>query len=293
LKNLQIKQMINQKVMKRFLFAVVLISVATGLWAQENYKYVIIPTMIPEVGKGINPYGISSAIQKNLTLKSIPCMFETSERPDDYCDALIINVEKVNSLLRNKLVIRFNDCTNREVWSTEGVGMSKDFREGYAEAIEDALKNFNELPAMQYAHMSSTARTTGIPAAKPVEQAVQAPVEAKAAPAATVETPMKPETNEAPYTPQNMYFSEKYLVDYVVQEGGGGSLVVLNGQDLGYKKLQKIADIKTSDIAGVYMVQWVQPDGTVWSGVAREAGSELKISVSSGDQKEVINLQKQ
>lgn len=271
--------------MKRFLLMVVLMTVVSGLWAQGTYKYVIIPTTIPELGKGINPYGVSSAIQKNLTLKSIQCMFESPERPDDYCEALIVSVEKVNSLLRNKLVLHFKDCTSREVWSAEGTGMSKDFRVGYAEAIEDALKDFNELPAMQYAHTPAST-----PVAKPVEKPQPVVVKEAVMPVAKEEVALG---EEAAYQPKNLYFNEKYLVDYITLDGGGGSLLILNGQSLGYEKLQKVADIKASDIVGVYSVQWTKPDGTVWNGVAQETDSELKISVSSGDQKEVINLQKQ
>ncbi len=274
--------------MKRILLMAVLVTLVSGLWAQGNYKYVIIPTTIPEIGKGINPYGVSAAIQKNLTLKSIPCMFETPERPDDYCDALIVTVEKVNSLLRNKLLLHFKDCTNREVLSAEGTGMSKDFREGYAEAIEEALKDVKELPAIQYARTSQVA-----PVKQVVEKTEPEAVAVKEEPVASAEVAVNVEEKEAPYQPKNMYFNEKYLVDFIVKDGGGGSLLILNGKDLGYEKLQKVADIKASDIPGVYAVQWTQPDGSIWSGVAQQTDFELKISVSSGDQKEVITLRKQ
>ncbi|PTN09734.1 hypothetical protein [Mangrovibacterium marinum] len=270
--------------MKRFLLMVVFAALATGLWAQETYKYVIIPTTIPDIGKGLNPYGVSSAIQQSLAQKSIQCMFETAERPADYCDALIVSVEKVNSLLRNKLLLRFKDCTNREVWAVEGTGMSKDFRQGYAEAVKDALKDLDHLPRMKYTYAAVAAQ-----AATPVPQATEKPVVAVA--------PTKPEVQKtessSAYQPTNIYFNEKYLVDYRTGEGGVGSLIILNGQGLGYEKLQEIAQIKASDIAGIYSVTWTQPDGVVWNGVAQQSGTELKISVSSGDQKEVINLQKQ
>jgi len=246
--------------------------------AQDTYKFVIIPTTAPEIGKGIDPYGVCSTLQKILTDKSIVSLFEGPDRPTNYCDGLNAEVVKENSLLRNKVSVIFRDCMNQVVWSHEGVGMSKDFRAGYAEAIEDALKDFNKLPVVKFTQSQ-------VAAAAPVVSGTK------------VEVPATPNVIEnrtgEEYTPQNIYFNEKYLVDYLAVTSGDRKLIVLNGNSLGYEKMQEIATLTPSDLAGIYTVKFTQPDGAVWSGVANETGAELKISISSGDNRMVITLQKQ
>ncbi|WP_163707521.1 hypothetical protein [Mangrovibacterium lignilyticum] len=266
--------------MKKILLLAALIISVVVVSAQSTYKYVIIPIVVPEIGNGIDPSGVSSSLQKALSKKSIECVFESAERPADYCEALTAVIEKESSLLRNKISIKLRDCMNRVVWENAGVGMSKEFREGYAEAIEDALKDFNELPAIKYAQ-SQVATTV--------------PVAAAVVPATvTPELPVVEATEQvSDYTPQNIYFNEKYLVDYVSTASGDRKLIILNGNSLGYEKMQDIATLVSSDLQGIYTVKFMQPNGDVWTGVANETSSELKISISRGDDRTVITLQKQ
>jgi len=262
--------------MKRiFLLAAFIASVMT-ISAQETYKYVIIPTTAPEIGSGIDPHGVCSSLQKVLTSKSIISMFEGPDRPTNYCDGLNAEISKENSLLRNKVSITLRDCMNRVIWSGVGTGMSKEFRPGYAEAIEDALKDLNELPTVKYEQPQAAAS----PAPVVKTEVVAAPV--------VTETAV---TNE--YSPKNIYYNDKYLVDYVSSPSGERKLIVLNGNSLGYEKMQEIATLTPSDLSGIYTVKFTQPNGDEWSGVASESGSELKISIKDGDEKAVITLQKQ
>ena len=263
--------------MKRISFLLIFIVSALFSQAQTTYKYVIIPTNIPDIGKGINPYQVSSNLQKALNEKSIKSIFETSERPADYCDALIAVLQKESSMLRNKLTIEFRDCMNRVIWSNVGTGQSKEYIDGFAEAIEDALTDFNALPEVRYA-------TSGKSVAPAVVASVQAPVAPPVVESA--------EVNEN-YQPQNVYFNEKYLVDYVRETSGKHKLIILNGNSLGYGKMQEIATLVPSDLPGILTVRFSQPDGEIWNGVANETASELKISISSGDSRTVITLQKQ
>ncbi len=257
--------------MKRTFILCALLVLTVLSFGQDRYKYVIIPTFAADIGQGMNPNQVCSSMQKSLTKRSIPCQFEGAERTVDYCDALRVNFEKGQSLLRNKIVLHFVDCMNRVIFSMEGTGMSKDFPEGYAEAIEDALADFSQLPIKKY----------DVPAA-PVAVAATTPV--VAAPVA--------DATKADYTPTEIWFNEKYLVDYVKDEQGKIKLIILNGREQGYKKLEQIAQLEPSDIAGIYSVQWTQPNGKVWSGVGQGSDSQLTISVSAGENKEVIILQK-
>lgn len=281
--------------MKKISILLTVLFAAVLVQAQSTYKYVIVPINVPGIGKGIDPYGVSSSLQKILNGKSIKSVYETPERPADYCDALIAYMNKENSMLKNKLSIELRDCMNRVIWSNVGTGMSKEYREGYAEAIEDALKDFNALPAVQYA--TAPAVAAPVAPAAPAVAAPAAPVVEKPAEVGTasvIAIAMGPDANgkEQAYEPKNIYFNEKYLVDYV-KDGNDGSFIVLNSDKLGYEKLQVIAKLQATDIPGIYTVEWTKPDRTLWKGVAKETNDELKISISSGGSKEVIDLQKQ
>lgn len=265
--------------MRKSFLLTLFLAVATLVSAQEHYKFVIIPTTFPSIGDGIDPYGTSGAIQQSLNEKGIPCFFESSEHPLDPCDGLRVKLEKGRSLLRNKVEFQLTDCMNRTIWESEGVGMSKEFREGYGEAIADALKDLEELPVYQYEKPQAYARTT---------PKVVAPA------AAVSTTTVAKTTGESPaYTPQNLYFNAEYVVDILNDSEGNKKLLVVNGEKLGYEKLQPIAELTESDLPGIFTVEWTEPNGDKWSGVATESDGTLKISIKSGDEKKTIVLDKQ
>ncbi len=249
--------------------------VLAGLsFGQKPFKYVIIPTQFSEIGKGFNPYSVSSGLQKILNENGIKTVFESDQRPVDYCDALSVALEKTSSMFTNKLLVQLKDCQNNVVWSKEGVGRSKDFTEGYAEALADALGEFKELPANRL-----------------VQNMVAAPVPASA----PVESPevIATEGNEEVYKPRNLYFNDTYFVDLVDEGENQKKLIVINGKLLGYEKLQKIATLTPSDLPGMYTAEWTTPQGDILRGVANLTGNKLSITLSSGDKPVVVTLMKQ
>ncbi len=265
--------------MKKVLMLILFVSFVGLTDAQKPFKYVIIPTQFPDVGKGFNPYSVSSVLQKIFNENGIKSVFEADQRPADYCDALTVALEKTSSMFTNKLLVQMRDCQNNVIWSREGVGRSKDFAEGYAEALTDALKGFKELPFNTMLQgMSST------PAAPAV---AVAPV----APAAVPEVTGTTET-EAAYKPSNLYFNETYFVD-LVNEGNLKKLLIINGKLLGYGKLQQIATLTPADVAGMYTAEWTTPQGEVLRGVANLSGDKLVITLSSENKPVVITLMKQ
>ncbi|WP_372773337.1 hypothetical protein [Mangrovibacterium sp.] len=264
--------------MKRNFFLVLFVLAGLISQAQESYKFILIPTNVPGIGSGIDPYGVSSSMQKILAQKSIVCAFESSERPSDYCDGLTAVITKESSILKVKVSIELRDCMNWVVWENEGVGMSKEFRQGYAEAIEDAFKDLKDLPVKKQMSNQQSA-------------AISAPIVAEKA--MPVEAPVVDEGEADGNQTKIVYYNEKFLIEYATKADGSNALIILNGKSLGYEKMQTIANLIPSDLPGIYTVKWIQPNGDEWSGVASETGSELKISISSGDTREVITLQKQ
>ncbi|MFV0365589.1 MAG: hypothetical protein ACK5JS_03675 [Mangrovibacterium sp.] len=221
--------------------------------AQEKYTQVYIPTSFPGVRDGINPYQISTAIQKEFIDKGIATTFNKSTDSETFCQELQVAVEKVNNLLRTKLNIKLVDCMGNVVWENEGTGMSKDFVAGYAEAVADAMKDLTELPAVQ----GSTVQ----------------PVRTLPAIASRNKT---------------IYYSEKYILELKDNE-----LIVLNSEKLGYASKQVIGKLELSDLEGLYEVNFTMPDGEVWSGMAMLKNDELSLSIAKDGEKQKIVLHKQ
>jgi hypothetical protein len=155
------------------------------------------------------------------------------------------------------------------IWSHEGTGRSKDFAEGYAEAITDAMSSFSELPQNRL-----------------LQNVAVAP--APAAPAVVGTT-----GNEEIYKPQNLYFNETYFVDLVNEGDNLKKLLVINGKLLGYDKLQKIATLTPTDLPGMYTAEWITPRGETLRGVANLDDNKLTITLSSENKPVVITLMKQ
>lgn len=254
-----------------------------SIWvnAQQRYKYVIIPTHFTDFGNDLNPYGICSTLQAELDKHSIKGVFANNEIPDDYCEVLTVNVVKVQNLLRNKLRVEFKDCSNKVVWSNEGAGRSKDYREGFGEAVVEALKDLNQLPlnktkerVMVHWDAEDTVPVIAtIPEIKPESVA--------------------PKTQSAEdYKPVNPYYNSTYLVDVVEVSDNKKELLILNGESLGYKSRQKLAMLSPSGLENVFTISWIKPGGATISGVARLTAGKLEISLKEDGKEEVVVLQK-
>ncbi|WP_159520192.1 hypothetical protein [Sunxiuqinia indica] len=275
--------------MKKYLIFLLFVGICQFSLAQQPYKYVIIPTLFPDFTEGFNPYGLSTSLQKELNAKSIETVFQSDEVPANYCDAVTAGLVKLKSTFRNKLTVELKDCRNRVIWSQEGTGRSKDFREGYGEAIADALKNLNELPINQNPSAAEKGVTT-----KPTEN------EDNPLPAITDKPQQKAEVEIAEvaggqksiYKPENLFYNYSYFVDFVAKGNGKKELVIVNGELLGYQNLQVIATLIPSGLDQVFTVNWINTDGTTVRGVANLTSEELNVSLPNGDEMEVIQLRK-
>lgn len=253
--------------MKRSILLFFLLVICQLSFTQTPYKYVIIPTYFPEIGKGINPYGISGDIQRILNEKSIKSVFELDERPDDFCDALTVALTKSSSMLKSKLIVEFRDCKNKTVWSKEGAGISKDFVSGYNEALVNALSELQALPSNTISNLKAVNTNVNIPVVK--------------------------ETNTEIYKPQNLFFNYTFFVDLMNGENGEKMIKIINGELLGYKNLQDIATLTPSGVDDTsYLVKWTTPKGETIHGVAKLTGNHLNISLSSGESPLIISLLK-
>lgn len=262
------------------LFAILLMGISVN--AQQPYKYVLIPTHFDDFGNDLNPYGLSSVVQAELDKQSIKGVFATNQMPEDYCETLTVNLVKTSSLLRNKVKVELKDCMSKVIWSNEGTGRSKDYREGFGEAVVDALKNLAELPV--------NTTISGLPQKVETAPKVAALAKTEKEPAVTQVQPER-EVDEN-YKPVNPYYNGTYLVDVVDAGNSRKELLILNGEVLGYTKQQRIATLAPSGLEDVFTISWVNPDGESVNGVAKLTAAKLEISLSKDGQEEVIVLQK-
>jgi hypothetical protein len=268
--------------MKRYVIFTGLLVLYLATFAQSPYKLVIIPTHFSDFGEDFNPYGLSSAVQMELNKHSIESTFPSAEMPDNYCDALTVNLVKLSSMLKNKLRLELKDCRDRIVWSKEGTGRSKDFREGYAEAIAEALEGLEQLPVNQNPVSQSVVIASSVPVKPQNNVAVQQ----------TVEKQPVPETGDEIYRPSAPYYNYTYFVDIKDSGSNKKELLIINSEPLGYTNLQKIATLTPTGIEGVYTVEWAEPGGESIRGVANFGPGGLKISLPEGETTKIIALQK-
>ncbi len=271
--------------MKKYLILSGLIILSLFAFSQQRYKCIIIPVQFPEIGKDLNPYGVSTALQKVFNEKTLTHAFHGADMEEDYCDALTVNLVPVKNMFKNKLKVELRDCRNQVIWWREGTGNSKEFRKGYAEAISDALSELDDIPVNPNASPTVAPVAKETPTEKPVVSQ-QAPT----MPATTLSSINQPE--EVVYKPTMLFYNYTYFIDLVDAGNGKKKLIILNGELLGYDNLALIGTLTPSGLGDVFTLEWSNPSGEIVRGVANLTAQELKISLPEAEELKVITLQK-
>lgn len=280
-----------------FLISILLLELSMSSFAQNSYKYIIIPTHFSDIGKGLNPYGVSSSLQDAFNKKNIPTIFKTNNNLDNYENTLTADLEKTSSLLTNKIKVILKDYQGQIIWSNEGVGKSKDFYKGYNQAIKDALSEFKELPEKKhYVRAVSSEKESSLSVKKPDEITTSSPekiTEKTANYSNTSKGIIATETSDEIYKPKNLYYNDTYFIDLLDNSEGGKNLIIVNGKLLGYKNHQKLANMTPAGSDGVFYVKWTTPEGNTLFGTANLKDGTLSITLSSDDKPLIIKLIKQ
>ncbi|APD07701.1 hypothetical protein UJ101_02200 [Flavobacteriaceae bacterium UJ101] len=261
------------------LFSVLLVTFLITSYAQERYQYVIIPNEFDGFNNKENPYGLSSSTHYLLKKRSIKTINEKDLQSfQTPCEGLKVNIKNVSSMFKNKVRFILENCNGTEVYSAEGKGKSKEFREGYTEALQEAMAGLQTLPYIDNG----------------IKKEVQVTQNANPAVVPVIVTPPVQgiiETEEDDYEPTNLYFNNTYMLD-LVEENGKKQLKAINGTLLGYKKLQNIATLSPSGIDDTYLIQWITPNGQTINGMAKFSGKELQISLPSDKGNKLIKVKK-
>lgn len=114
-------------------------------FAQENYKYIIVPKKF-SFFKEENKYNLNVMTKTFFEKEGFEVYFDTDEFPKDLaenrCLALIVNPTENNSMFSTKITIELKDCYNKITYtSEEGTSKQKEFQKGYTEAFREALSS--------------------------------------------------------------------------------------------------------------------------------------------------------
>ena len=277
-----------------FLLTILFIGLSLSSFSQNSYKYVIIPTHFSDIGKGLNPYGVSSSLQNVFNKKDILTIFKTNNNQENYENTLTADLENTSSFFRIKVKVILNDYQNNVIWSHEGTGTSKDYYNGYDEAIKDALSELKKLPENKtYIRTVSSPKKSSFSVKKPDGMMVPSNENFKEKTSDSLKTYtgiIATEDSEKIYNPKNLYFNDTYFIDLLDNPEGGKNLIIVNGKLLGYKNHQKIATLTPAGSDGVFYVKWTTPEGNTLFGTSNIKDGTLTVTLSSGDKPVTIKL---
>lgn len=134
--------------MKNIFALLLLISIsASGQISTKKYKYIIVPVKYGFLNEA-NKYQLN--VLTRVRLKEIGFevfMNEGEKKPQelkqDRCLALNANVKRNKGLFSTSLIFELKDCFGKLVYESEGTSRIKSLKEAYKEALNKALKKFN------------------------------------------------------------------------------------------------------------------------------------------------------
>lgn len=229
-----------------------------SVMAQEKYQTIIVPMVYSSFGDVINPYQISTSLNKVFADKKIPTTLNNNPSDSNYCKQLQVNLLKLNSMFKCKLKVQLKDCLGRVVWEAEGTGVSKEFEAGYYEAIQVALAQLTEMPTIE-----------GAIAEKKEDVSI-----------------IKKEE-------RLIFLGDGYRVRLETISESKKALIILNPEDKSYAGEQQVATLRQQGNGSFYDVSFLMPDESIWMGDAIISSKELVLSLTKdGEQKQIV-LKKQ
>lgn len=117
----------------------------TFSFAQENYKYVILPKKFSFFNEE-NKYNANLLTKSFFENEGFQVFYESDSMPAELaknrCLALFVDAKENNSLFQKKVTVEITDCFNKMLYiSEEGVSKEKEFDKAYAVAFRTALSS--------------------------------------------------------------------------------------------------------------------------------------------------------
>ena len=152
---------------KAAIFILALTSLTAFAQKVSDYKYVTFPAKFETFKED---YGLGELLTKTLRSKNyivIPAdkLQWPSEAKDNPCNVVLADIINDSSFLRNKVLVKFKDCNDKEIQSIKGASNIKEYKEGY----QDALKQTYTLisPAKPVEQIQTVTKTVSTSEEKP------------------------------------------------------------------------------------------------------------------------------
>ncbi|MCA6068827.1 hypothetical protein JI747_016790 [Chryseobacterium sp. RG1] len=104
----------------------------------SDYRYISLPAKFTSFKED---FGLGELLAKTLKNKNyiiVPTdkLQWPSEAKDNPCNVLLADIINDSSFLRNKIVVTFKDCNDKEIQSIKGTSNIKEYKEGYQDALK-------------------------------------------------------------------------------------------------------------------------------------------------------------
>lgn len=133
------------KMKKTAIFILTLSSLAAFAQKVSDYKYVSFPAKLETFKED---YGLRELLTKTLQSKNyivVPSdkLQWPSEAKENPCNVLMANIIDDSGFLRNKVLVNFKDCNDKEILSIKGASNIKEYKEGYQEALKQTYSSIS------------------------------------------------------------------------------------------------------------------------------------------------------
>lgn len=124
-------------------FTLMLAGIAVFGQKVSDYKYISVPEKLKDKAFDKEPYGLEALLAKGLVTKNYIVVNSLKNLPeevkDNPCAVGYANVLDNSSFLKNRVLIEVKDCNEKVVFSSKGSSGIKDFKEGFQDALKQAI----------------------------------------------------------------------------------------------------------------------------------------------------------
>lgn len=129
------------KMKKISMFVLAVCSTIAFAQKVSDYKYVMIPEKFQTFK---NSYGLEASLAKALQGKKYEILPEAMDKwptvaRNNSCNVVTAEVVNDKNLFTNKVILQFKDCNKKVIFESKGRSDIKEFEEGFADALKEAL----------------------------------------------------------------------------------------------------------------------------------------------------------
>ncbi|KIC61618.1 hypothetical protein [Chryseobacterium taiwanense] len=130
---------------KTAILILTLSSLASFAQKISDYKYISFPAKFETFKED---FGLAELLTKTLRSKNyivVPLdkLQWPSEAKDNPCNVLLADIINDSGFLRNKVVVKFKDCNDKEIQSIKGASSIKEYKEGFQDALKQTYTSIS------------------------------------------------------------------------------------------------------------------------------------------------------